>query len=449
MVTRPLSGQMELSEVRPGPPAGKSPAIMKVLLRCIAGLLLLAQLPAANAVMTIEIIGAGEHQIPIAIVPFGGDSGLAQTINSVVVGDLKRSGLFRMVDPAGKSPHEFTEVSFPDWQARAADALVIGNVAAQANGRIEARFRLLDVVKQTQLTGQSVSANSNEVRAIGHRISDMIYEKLTGDQGVFSTRIAYVKRGDKKYSLVVADSDGYNEQVVLEQGEPIMSPAWSPDGSHLVYVSFETGHAVVYVQSLFTNQRMAVADFSGSNSAPSWSPDGKQLAIVLTRDGSSEIYLMRPDGSGLRRLTYIESIATEPSFSPDGQTLLFTSDAGGSPQIYSIPVAGGQEQRMTFGDGNNYSPRFSPDGKGFVYTHLINGKFFIATQDFQTGQVEILTAGGWEKKPSFAPNGKLILFASEARGRGILATVSSDGRVQQHMFTDSGDAREPVWGPHQ
>ncbi len=418
-------------------------------LRCMLGLLLLAQVSAANAVMTIEIIGAGEHQIPVAIVPFGGDTKLAQTINAVVVGDLQRSGLFRLIDPAGKLPHELADVSYPDWQVRGADALAIGNVSAQDNGRVDARFRLLDVVKKVELAGQSVSANGDEIRAVGHRISDMIYEKLTGDKGVFSTRIAYVKRNGAKYSLIVADSDGYNEQVVLEQNEPIMSPAWSPDGSHLVYVSFETGHAVVYVQSLFTNKRMKLADFSGSNSAPAWSPDGKQLAIVLTRDGSSEIYLVRPDGSGLRRLTFVNAIATEPSFSPDGQTLLFTSNEGGSPQIYSMPVAGGPEQRMTFGDGNNYSPRYSPDGKGFVYTHFISGKFFIATQDFQTGQVETLTSGGWEKKPSFAPNGKLILFASEARGRGILATVSSDGRVQQHMFTDSGDAREPVWGPHQ
>jgi TolB protein len=419
------------------------------VLRCMLGLLLLAQMSVASAVLTIEIIGAGEHQIPVAIVPFSGDSKLAQTINEVVTGDLQRSALFRLVDPAGKSPHELAEVVYPDWQARGADALVVGNVAMQANGRIEARFRLLDVVKQTELVGQSVSANDDQVRAVGHRIADLIYEKLTGDKGVFSTRIAYVNRQGKRFSLIVADCDGYNDQVVLAQNEPIMSPAWSPDGSHLVYVSFETGHATVYVQSLFTNQRMVLADFRGSNSAPAWSPDSRQLAIVLTRDGGSEIYLIRPDGSGIRRITFNGSIDTEPIFSPDGQTLLFTSDQGGSPQVYSMPVTGGPEQRMTFGEGNNFSPRYSPDGKGFVYTHFSNGKFYIATQDFQTGQVEILTTGGWEKKPSYAPNGKLILFASEARGRGILATVSSDGRVQQHMFTDNGDAREPVWGPHQ
>jgi TolB protein len=415
----------------------------------LAGLLLLAQASTASAALSIEIIGAGEHQIPVAIVPFGGDQDLSLAINTVIVSDLQRSGLFRLIDPIGKSPHEIEEVSYPDWQVRGADALVIGTVAVLPNGRIEANFRLLDVVKQVQLVGQSVSADANQVRAVAHRIADLIYEKLTGDQGVFSTRIAYVNRESKKhYNLVVADSDGYNEQSVLEQSEPIMSPAWSPDGSHLAYVSFETGHAVVYVQSLYTRQRVVLANFRGSNSAPAWSPDGKQLAIALARDGSTQLYLVKPDGSGLRRITFSGAIDTEPDFSPDGQTLLFTSDRGGSPQIYSIPVAGGPDQRLTFGDGNNFSPHYSPDGKSFVYTHFIGGKFYIATQDFQTGQVEILTQGGWEKNPSFAPNGKLILFASEARGRGILATVSSDGRVQEHMFTQSGDAREPVWGPH-
>ena len=421
---------------------------MLKVIQNIMGLLLLAQASMAGAVLNIEIIGAGEHQIPIAIVPFGGDDKLAQAINEVVTGDLQRSGLFRLVDPTGKSPHEPAEVSYPDWQVRGAEALAIGTVAAQPNGRIEARFRLLDVVKQTELTGQAVSASENQIRAIGHRIADMIYEKLTGDRGVFSTRIAYVNRQGKNFRLIVADSDGHNEQIVLAQNEPIMSPSWSPDGSHLAYVSFETGHAVVYVQSLYTNQRMVLADFRGSNSAPAWSPDGRQLAIVLTRDGSSQVYLVRPDGSGMRRITFSGAIDTEPNFSPDGQSLLFTSDRGGSAQIYRMPVDGDLAQRMTFGDGTNFSPRHSPDGKGFVFAHLNNGRFYVAMQDFQTGQMSLLTEGGWEKKPSFAPNGKLILFASEARGRGILATVSSDGRVKQHMFTQSGDAREPVWGPY-
>ena len=417
------------------------------VLRGLFGLWLLAQASMSMATLNIEIIGAGENQIPVAIVPFGGDEKLAQSINEVVTGDLQRSGLFRLVDPAGKSPHEPAEVNYADWQVRGADALAIGTVEAQPNGRVEARFRLLDVVKETELDGQAVSASEDQIRAIGHRIADLIYEKLTGDKGVFSTRIVYVNRQGKKFSLVVADSDGHNEQAVLMQNEPIMSPAWSPDGSHLAYVSFETGHAVVYVQSLYTNQRAVVANYRGSNSAPAWSPDGKQMAVVLTRDGSSQIYLVRPDGSGLRRLTFSGAIDTEPDFSPNGQHLLFTSDRGGSAQIYRMPVAGGPAQRMTFDEGTNFSPRHSPDGKGFVFSHLINGRFHISVQDFQTGQMSLLTDGGWEKRPSFAPNGKLILFASEGRGRGILATVSSDGRVKQHMFTQSGDAREPMWGP--
>lgn len=421
--------------------------MLKRIATVVSGLLMLAGASAASAALNIEIIGAGENQIPVAIVPFGGDDKLGAMINEVVSGDLQRTGLFRLVDTTGKSPHQPAEVNYADWQVRSAEALVIGTVAAQPNGRIEARFRLLDVVKQVELVGQAVSANGDQIRAIGHRISDMIYEKLTGIKGVFSTRIAYVNRQGRRFSLVVADSDGYNEQVLLSHNEPIMSPSWSPDGSHLAYVSFETGHASVFVQSLYTNQRKLVADFRGSNSAPAWSSDGKQLAVVLTREGSSQIYLMRPDGSDLQRLSHSGGIDTEPSFSPDGQWLLFTSDRGGSPQIYRMSVAGGQAQRLTFSGGNSFSPRYSPDGKSFVFTRLEGGRFYICVQDFQTGQMETLTAGGWEKKPSFAPNGRIVLFASEARGRGILATVSSDGRVQQHMFTQSGDAREPVWGP--
>ena len=399
----------------------------------------------AHAALNIEIIGAGEHQIPIAVVPFAGEEKFAQSISSVVAADLTRSGLFRLVDPAGKAPHEPNEVVYADWAG--VDALVIGSVTEQINGRVAVKFRLLDSVKQTELVGQSVSAKTSQLRAIAHRIADMIYEKLTGDAGGFSTRIVYINRQGRINRLVVADSDGYGEQTVLTTSEPIMSPAWSPDGSHLAYVTFEQDHAVVYVQSLLTNQRVVVANYRGSNSAPAWSPDGKQLAVVLTRDGGSNIYLVRPDGSNLRRLTNSAEIDTEPNFSPDGQSLLFTSDRGGSPQIYLMAAEGGLAERLTFDGGNNFSPRYSPDGKSFTFANLTNGSFFIATQDFETQQMQLLTEGGWEKKPSFAPNGKIILFASEAQGRGILATVSSDGRVKQRMFPQAGDIREPVWGP--
>jgi len=405
---------------------------------------LCAALP-ARAALDIEITGAGEHQIPVSIVPFAGENTLTQKISEVIGNDLKRSGLFRLIDPAGKAPHEMSEVKYPDWAD--ADGLIIGSAAVLADGRVEVKFRLLDTHKQSQLLGQSVIAKGDQVRAIAHRIADMIYEKFTGDAGVFSTRIAYINHDGKVYRLVVADSDGYGEQSVLTLKDSIMSPAWSPDGSHLAYVTFEQGHAVTYVQSLFTRQRFVLAAFPGSNSAPAWSPDGKQLAIVLTRDGTSSVYLVRPDGSGLRRITFSDAIDTEPSFSPDGRFILFTSDRGGSAQIYRMPVDGGYAERMTFEGDNNFSPRYSPDGNSFVFMHSAGGQFYIATQDFQTKQMQVLTDVGWEKKPSYAPNGKLILFATESLGRGILATVSSDGRVKQKMIPQQGDIREPMWGP--
>ena len=415
-------------------------------MRFLGAIILLCVALSARAELTIEITGAGEHQIPISLVRFAGEEQMAgQSISSVVSNDLLRTGLFKLIDPAGKSPHEPGEVSYVEWPG--VDALLIGKVRTLDGGRVEVRFRLLDMVRHTELVGLAVTAKAEQLRAIGHRVADLVYEKLTGSAGVFSTRIAYVNREGKKYRLVVADSDGYGEQTLLALNEPIMSPAWSPDGSQLAYVSFERGHASVYVQSLATRQRAVLADFPGSNSAPAWSPDGKQLALVLSRDGFSQLYIVRNDGKDLHRISFSETIDTEPVFLPDGRTLLFTSDRGGSAQIYRVPVEGGSAERLTFEGNNNFSPRPSPDGKSFVFSHLVDGVFYIAVQDFETKQMQILTGGGWEKKPSFAPNGKLVLFATESQGRGILATVSSDGRVKQKMVAQRGDIREPIWGP--
>lgn len=415
------------------------------LFRCWIFLALFCTVLPARAVLNIDIIGAGENQIPIAIVPFANEGKLAQSISEVVSLDLKRSGLFRLVNPTSKAPHDLHEVVYADW--RGADALAIGSVETQPNGRVMVKFRLLDAVKQTELFGQAVTAKGDQMRAIGHRIADLIYEKLTGNPGVFSTRIAYVNRLGKNNRLVVADSDGYNDQVVRSISDPIMSPAWSPDGNQLAYVTLEQGHAVIYVQSLITNQRRVLANVRGSNSAPVWAPDGKHLAVVLSRDGSPQIYLIRSDGTDLRRITFSGAIDTEPSFSPDGKDILFTSDRGGSPQIYRMPVEGRTAERLTFEGGNNFSPRYSPDGKSFVFAHQISGRFHVAIQDFQARQMQLLTEGGWEKRPSFSPNGRLVLFATEAQGRGILAIVSSDGRVKQRLSSQAGDIREPTWGP--
>lgn len=407
--------------------------------------------PAAlRAALTIEIVGGGANQIPIAIAPFRAEEGLAQKLTPVIAADLARSGLFRMVDAGGMVPvpYEPQQVDFPQWQARGAEAVVIGSVTLLPDGRYDIRFRLMDVVKQTQLAGFVYFATPAQLRLTAHKIADVIYEKMTGDAGVFATRITYVVRKGKRYELQVADADGYGAQTVLASNEPIISPAWAPDGTRLAYVSFERKKPVVYVQSLITGNRRAVADFRGSNSSPAWSPDGRRLAVTLTKDGGSQIYLINTDGGGSpTRLTSSSAIDTEASFSPDGKWIIFTSDRGGGPQIYRMPASGGQPQRLTFEGNYNVSPHYGPDGKSFTFMQRSGNRFHIGVQDFATNQVQILTDGGIDESPSFAPNSRMILYATKVGGRGILAAVSSDGRVKQRFTEDAGDVREPSWGP--
>jgi TolB protein len=404
---------------------------------------------AGRAALTIEIVGAGANQFPIAIVPFRAEPGLPQAITPVVAADLARSGLFRLVDAGGVNPvpHEPGELDYSLWRARGAEAVVIGTVSRLPDGRYDVRFRLMDVLKQVQLAGYVYFARDDTLRLVAHRIADMIYEKITGDVGVFSTRIAYVVRRGSRYELQVADADGYNAQTVVASSEPIISPAWSPDGTRLAYVSFEQKRPVVYVQSLVTGARRAIANYPGSNSSPAWSPDGRRLAVVLTKDGTSQIYLVNPDGSGLQRLTYSSAIDTEPNFSPDGRHLIFTSDRGGSPQIYRVAVTGGPAERLTFEGTYNVTPRHSPDGRSFAFIQRNGARFNVAVQDFATRQVQVLTDGAIDESPSFAPNGRMILYATEVGGRGILSAVSSDGRVKQRLSAEAGDTREPAWGP--
>ena len=402
----------------------------------------------SRAELTIEVTGAGANRIPVAIADFGGEPGLSRALTSVIRSDLERSGVFRMVEPGGAAMNENTAPAFADWKNRGADALTVGSLSTAADGRMEARFRLYDTNRQTPLGGAAFVTSTSMLRAAGHRIADVIYEKLTGEPGVFSTRIAYVVRsGTNRYELHIADADGQNAQAALRSREPIISPAWSPDGSRIAYVSFENKKPVIYVHSLASGQRTVVANFKGSNSAPAWSPDGRKLAVVLSKEGGSQIFTVNADGSGVQRLTTASSINTEPFFAPDGQTLYFTSDRGGSPQIYRTGLNGGDAQRVTFEGSYNVSPRISPDGRTMAFIARRDGSFRLAVMDLASRQVQVLTDSHKDESPSFAPNGRMILIATETGGRGVLSSVSVDGRIKQRLSIPAGDVREPAWAP--
>ena len=428
--------------------AGRSPQLRWLQSFAVALCALLC-IPAAQAQLSIEITGAGAQRIPLAIAPFPGEASLPAAITPIVKADLERSGLFRALElpPLSPAPTEGSSIAYPEWRARLADALLVGSVSARADGRYEARFRLYDVVKQLPLGGIAYTLTKDQVRTTAHRIADFVYEKLTGEKGVFSTRIAYVMKQGSRYELQIADADGAAQETALASFEPIISPVWSPDGRRLAYVSFESKKPVVYVHSLLDGKRHVAANFKGSNSAPAWSPDGKTLAVSLSREGGSQIFLINPDGSGVRRLTSSAAIDTEPRFSPDGQWIYFTSDRGGSPQIYRMPAAGGEPQRITFEGSYNVSPRLSPDGKNLAYIARNAGKFQVALLDLSNKQVQIITDSDRDESPSFAPNGRMILLATVTGNRGVLSAVSADGRVKQRLSITGGDVREPAWGP--
>ena len=432
-------------------PAGHHPMILLCRRWLAFGLLAFTSLAAqsAHAQLSIEIVGGAGAAIPIAIVPFGTEATYPLGISGVVGADLARSGMFRLVNTEGVVPRPIRaeEVQGPLWRARNADAVVVGSMQPLPDGRVDVRFALVDVVKQTTLVAMSFVVTQQQFRITAHKIADIIYEKLTGDRGVFSTRIAYITKQGSRYQLLVADADGNDPQTIVSSNEPLLSPRWSPDGSRLAYVSFENKKPVVYVQSLNTGERRAVANFRGSNSSPAWSPDGNRLAVTLSKDGGSQVYLMNADGSNVTRVLTSSGIDTEATFAPDGQSLIFTSDRGGTPQIYRAHLLSGQVERLTFDGTYNVSPRPLPDGKGMVFVRRDGGRFQLATLDYATRQVQVLTSGPGDESPSVAPNGKLVIYASEGGGRGILAAVSIDGRVKQRLVAPAADVREPAWGP--
>lgn len=413
---------------------------------CVAGLALAGAWP-AWAQFRVEVTGVGLTQLPIAVATFRGDDQSPQKIAAIVQADLERSGQFRGVDVSGAALDEASRPDMALWRQRAADSLLTGSVARLADGRYDVRFRLWDVVRGQDLGGQSYTVVQADLRLSAHRIADYVYEKLTGERGVFSTRIAYVTRAGQRYTLWVADADGENSQTALASPESIISPAWSPTGQQLAYVSFESRKPVIYVHDVASGRRRLVANFRGSNSAPAWAPDGRTLAVTLTRDGGSQLYALDVNGGEPRRLTQSASIDTEPAFSPDGKTLYFVSDRGGSPQIYRMPAAGGGAERVTFNGSYNISPALSPDGRWLAYVSRIGGAFRLQVMELATSTVAGITDTAADERPSFAPNSKLLVYATVQGGREALMTTTLDGKIKARLGGQAGDIREPDWGP--
>lgn len=417
--------------------------------RLLLGGLLASPLLPAWAQFRVEVSGIGTTQLPIAVSLFRGDDASPQKIAAIVQADLERSGQFRAVDASGAALDETSRPDVALWRQRAADSLVTGSVSRLADGRYDVRFRLWDVVRAQDLGGQSYVVVAADLRLAAHRVADAIYERLTGDKGVFSTRIAYVAKTESRYNLWVADADGENAQTALASPEPIISPAWSPTGGNLAYVSFESRKPVVYVHDVATGRRRLIANFRGSNSAPAWAPDGRTLAVTLSRDGGSQLYTIDASGGEPRRLTQSAGIDTEPIYSPDGKAIYFVSDRGGAPQIYRMPTTGGAAERVTFNGAYNISPAISPDGRWLAYISRVNGAFKLHVMEIVTGQTTAITDSVKDESPSFAPNGRLIVYATQQQGRESLMTSTLDGKIKARLAGQRGDIREPDWGPFQ
>lgn len=395
----------------------------------------------------VEVTGVGMTQMPIAVAPFKGENASPQKLAAIVQADLERSGQFKGIDTAGVAVDELSRPDWSAWRQRSADALVGGSMTRLADGRYDIRARLWDVVKGLDKAEFRDTVPAADLRQSAHRLADWVYQQLTGNPGAFATRIAYVTKAAGRYTLWVADSDGEGAQAALASPEPIISPSWSPNGQQLAYVSFESRKPVIYVHEIATGRRRVLANFRGSNSAPAWAPDGRSLIATLSRDGGSQLFRIDVASGEARRLTTSVGIDTEPAFSADGTALYFVSDRGGSPQIYRMPAQGGPAERVTFNGNYNISPSPSPDGRWLAYVSRIGGQFKLHVMDIASGQSSPITDTAADEKPSFAPNSRLIVYATVAQGREALMTSTVDGRIKARLAGQGGDIREPDWGP--
>lgn len=409
--------------------------------------LLGAPLAPAWAQFRVEVSGVGAKQIPVAIAPFRGSEPASTEVPAVIRADLERSGVFRLIATQGGALDENSRPDLGPWRERA-DALLTGSVIRLANGQFDVRFRLWDTLKAQDLGGLSFPVAAADLRLAAHKVADYVYEKLTGLKGVFSTRIAYVSKSGARYSLWVADADGEGAQAALTSNEPIISPAWSPSGTQLAYVSFEARKPVIYVHDIANGHRRPVATWRGSNSAPAWAPDASRMLATLTLSGNSQIYEISPNGGGNpRRLTQTGGIDTEAVFTPDAASIYFVSDRGGSPQVYRMPARGGNAERVTFNGNYNISPAISPDGRWLAYISRVGGAFKLQVMELSSGNIASVTDTSDDERPTFAPNSRLIMYASKIGGREALLTTTLDGQIKTRLASVPGDIREPNWGP--
>ncbi len=410
------------------------------------------------AQLTVQILRGMAESVPIAVVPLAWESDGAAPwdVAATVQADLERSGRFRPLPRAQmlELPHAAGEVDVADWRMLKVDYVLVGSLAPLPDGRVEARYELVSVANGQRVLGATLPSDRNALKLASHRLADAIYERILGVRGAFSTRIAYVAVDGpvtaRNYRLIVTDADGANERIVFSSPEPIMSPAWAPDGHALAYVSFHSQFPAIYVQTLRTGEQVRVSARSGINSAPSYSPDGTQLAIALSRrDGNVDVYLLTLATQELQRLTDDAAIDTEPAWAPDGRSIYFTSDRAGAPQIYRIGLAAGDRpRRITFEGTYNARPRVSPDGRDLAVVTLDRGAYRIAVVDAERGGLRVLSGGQLDESPAYAPNGADIIYATREGGRGVLAIVSADGRIQQRLAASAGEVREPAWSPY-
>jgi len=409
----------------------------------------------ARADLTIEITQGIASSIPISVVPFKVPSGIEEDVDGIIRNDLERSGHFTALAPRDMLSHPQTEgdIYFRDWRLLKQDYLVIGEASVSAPGQYQIRYQLYDVFNEKQLLVQTLKGSASQLRDIAHRMSDAIYEQLTGIRGAFSSKLAYVTTNPRrtKFNLVIADSDGAREQVVLTSKYSIISPAWSPDGKRLAYVMLEDSGSKVYVQELASGKKTLVSANKGINSAPSFSPDGNKLALTLSKDGNPEIYVVDLNTRHWLRVTNHYAIDTEPNWMPDGEHIIFTSGRSGSPQIYRVNIESGYIERLTFEGHYNARARLAQDGRFLVLVHQAEkgAPFHIASLDLLRGLLQILTSDTYlDESPSVSPNGVMVMYAAKHNKRSILAAVSVDGDVKLLFPSKTGDVREPAWGPY-